>query len=404
MNYFSPITNINNSMSFHTSYMTCLPQELILAVFDMCTNVNDVINFAESDQYIFDIYKANINIVVKQLMINNQNSLISKIILGAYYNKYYDNEHYNDSIENKLNIVKKIGNYLSNTDYTQMQLYFKRFTDSHSLNNNSFSDRTLYCNYYYLHIVKGHSDILAKLASYLTLEKYNIFIHYINLGNNIFHCNRMIRYLNEQQIELMQTYIDRGLKLDDASNIAENIDEEDVEKVFELHQEHTLSISHAVHMINDFNETQIEKTKQLIHGGINSDIAYDVVDKYSDDEIEIFIKLSKVITDNSVLEDISVRGRSETELNIMLILLENNFSEYNLIYITNALDDFDDYDESYINKCIEFKKAGISEDKIHELLEAGICKDFDDEYYEYLIKNNHSSDSAIDTIIQEYKN
>ena len=93
--------------------MTYLPQELILAVFDMYTNINDIINLAESNDYVFDIYKANIDKVIKQLINNNkQNSLVHTIISSGYYNTFYNN-----IIDTKLDIVKKIGNYLSN--YTQ---------------------------------------------------------------------------------------------------------------------------------------------------------------------------------------------------------------------------------------------------------------------------------------------
>ena len=173
-------------MSFHTSYMTCLPEELILAVFDMCDNVNDIINLAESDQYVFAIYKANIDKVVKQLINKSQ---VDNIIWSFYYKKYYNN-----NIDTKLAIVKKIGNYLSNIDPSDL-------------------------NY--------------------------------------------ISCLKEGR---------------------------DVEKVFELHKEHTLNISNAVDMINDFNEEQIEQTIKLIHRDFDSEIAYNLVEKFSYIEIELIIE------------------------------------------------------------------------------------------------------------------
>jgi hypothetical protein len=384
--------------------MTCLPQELILAVFDMCNNVNDVINLAESNDYVFDIYKANINKVVKQLIINNyKNRLFCYVIAGAYYNEHY-NEHYNN-IDTKLDIVKKIGNYLSNTNYTQLlQDYQILKNKSYSLNYNSFPPKILLLNYNYLQVVKEYNSEVASYAAYLTLEKYNIFIHYVNLGNNVDDCNCMIRSLDEPQIELMQKYIDRGLKLADAAKIAKNTDEDDVEKVFELHKEHKINISNAVDMINNFNETQIEKTKELIHEDIDSEIAYDLVEKFSDSAIELIIKLSRIITKDYTLEVLfgelsTFWNASETELNIMLTLLENNFNEDNIGDIANSLYNFHNYDESYLNKCIELKKKGIIEKHIYDLLESGICIDFDDEYYDSLIKNNHSSEEAIDIII-----
>ena len=293
-------------MSFHTSYMTYLPQELILAVFDMCTNVNDVINLAESNDYVFDIYKANIDKVVKQLI--NKKNKVHNIIWSFYYNKHYNN------IDTKLDIVKKIGNYLSNMD-------------SFDLN----------------------SILLLKAGR-------------------------------------------------------------DVEKVFKLYEEYSLSIMHSVFMINDFNETQIEKTKRLIHDeNLYSEIAFDLVEKSNDAEIELFIKLSKILikegddNDNLTLRLIAENHRDETELNIMIKLAENNFETDSLIYITNELIDLNNIDESSIMKCIELKNKGISEENICNLVEADIYKEFDYEYYESLISLNHSPDEAIRIILAEHE-
>ncbi len=287
-------------MSFHTSYMTCLPEELILEVFDMCDNVNDIINLAESDQYVFAIYKANIDKVVKQLINKSQ---VYNIIWSFYYNKYYNN-----NIDTKLASVKKIGNYLSNIDPSDLN---------------------------YISCLKEGGD---------------------------------------------------------------------VEKVFELHKEHTLNISNAVDMINDFNEEQIEQTIKLIHRDFDSEIAYNLVEKFSYIEIELIIELSQIITKDYILEELLAElstfwNASETELIIMITLLENNFNEDNISNMASALYDFHNYNESHLNKCIELKKKGINEEQIYELLEAGICIDFDDEYYDSLIKNNHSSEEAIDIII-----
>jgi hypothetical protein len=286
--------------------MTCLPQELILAVFDMCTNVNDVINLAESNDYVFDIYKANIDKVVKQLI--NKKNKVHNIIWSFYYNKHYNN------IDTKLDIVKKIGNYLSNMD-------------SFDLN----------------------SILLLKAGR-------------------------------------------------------------DVEKIFELYEEYSLSIMHSVFMINDFNETQIEKTKRLIHDeNLYSEIAFDLVEKSNDAEIKLFIKLSKILikegddNDNLTLRLIAENHRDETELNIMIKLAENNFETDSLIYITNELIDLNNIDESSIMKCIELKNKGISEENICNLVEADIYKEFDYEYYESLISLNHSPDEAIRMIIAEHE-
>ena len=293
--------------------MTGLPQELILAVFDMCANVNDVINLAESNDYVFDIYKANINKVVKQL-INNKNKA-HNIIWSFYYNKYYNNnnEHYNNNIDTKLDIVKKIGNYLS------------------------------------------------------------------KMGSFEFDCI---------------------LRLKGG----------DFEKVFELYEEYSLSIMHSVFMINDFNETQIEKTKRLIHDeNLYSEIAFDLVEKFNDAEIELFIKLSKILikegndNNNRRLLFIADTHRDETELNIMIKLAENNFETNNIIYMTNDLVDNNDYDEYSIMKCVELKNKGISEDHISNLVEAEIHKEFDYEYYESLIKNNHTPEEAINLILAEHE-
>jgi hypothetical protein len=286
--------------------MTYLPQELILAVFDMCTNVNDVINLAESNDYVFDIYKANIDKVVKQLI--NKKNKVHNIIWSFYYNKHYNN------IDTKLDIVKKIGNYLSNMD-------------SFDLN----------------------SILLLKAGR-------------------------------------------------------------DVEKVFKLYEEYSLSIMHSVFMINDFNETQIEKTKRLIHDeNLYSEIAFDLVEKSNDAEIELFIKLSKILikegddNDNLTLRLIAENHRDETELNIMIKLAENNFETDSLIYITNELIDLNNIDESSIMKCIELKNKGISEENICNLVEADIYKEFDYEYYESLISLNHSPDEAIRIILAEHE-
>jgi len=409
LKYISPITNINNSMSFHTSYMTCLPQELILAVFDMCYNVSDVINLAESDQYVFDIYKANINKVVSQLIINNKKKIISDVIRGAYFNAHYKEDTNDYSIDTKLDIVKKIGNYLSNTTPQQFIEHLKLVTTDVHFNQDLFHINKLFYNFCYMKIIKSHDNNISHMSSYLTLNKYNTFIHYVNLGYNINDCFST-RNLNELQIELVKKYIDRGLQLKNAINVATNINEDNVEKLFELYEEYSLSIRHAITMLNDFNETQIEKTKRLIHDeNLYSEIAFDLVEKFNDAEIELFIKLSKILikegddNDNLTLRLIAENHRDETELNIMIKLAENNFETDSLIYITNELIDLNNIDESSIMKCIELKNKGISEEKICNLVEADIYKEFDYEYYESLISLNHSPDEAIRMIIAEHE-
>ncbi len=385
-------------MAFHTSYITCLPNELIVSVFNMFTNITDIINFAESNEYVFNIYKANIDRVVKQLFNNNKNNgIINYVIYGVCYNTHYSNTTI--SIDTKLDIVKKMGNYLSNIDNAKMLEHIQLFKNTYDiLNYNSFPLKKLLCNFYYLQVVNGHNFDIAHYSSYLTLEKYNKFIHYVNLGYNYRECYRMTRVLNEQQIELMQKYIDRGLKFDEAVYVAENISEENIDELFELYDKYDISVHTAQVMINNFNETQIEKTKQLITDGIESDVAFELVEKFNDAEIELFIKLSKILNDN-VLEQICQNHRNESELNTMIKLAENNFKTYDIIYITNALTDSYDLDESSIIKCIELKNKGISEKHIYELVEAGIYKDFDYEYYESLIKNNHTPEEAIELII-----
>jgi hypothetical protein len=299
-------------MSFHTSYMTCLPQELILAIFDMFTNISDIINLAESNDYVFAIYKANIDKVVKQLI--NKNKVYNKI-WSFYYNKYYNNnnENYINSIDTKLDIVKKISNYLSNMDSFDLQCIL-------------------------------------------------------------------------------------------------NLEGKDVEKVFELNEEYSLTIAHSVFMIEEFDETQIEKTKRLIHDeNLYSEIAFDLVEKSNDAEIELFIKLSKIFikkgykNNHLTLIFIATNHRDETELNIMIKLAENNFETDHLIHITNELVDNDNYDESSIMKCVELKNKGISEEHINDLVEANIHKEFNYEYYESLIKNNHTPKEAIRIIRAEHK-
>ncbi len=383
--------------------MTRLPQELILAVFDMFTNVNDIINYAESNKYVFNIYKAYIDKIVTQLIKNNKKNIIYFVILGAYGNKYYDKSVY--SIDTKVDIMKKIGNYLANITNTKLQQPLQLFEYYKSnYNTEAFSIRILLANFYYLQITKGYDTNIAHIASYLTLDKYNKFIHYVNLGNNYMECYRMIRKLDEHQIELMQTYIDRGLSFTDAESVAAYVSESNVDKVFELYEQYSISIINAIEMINEFTQLQIEKTQQLINDGIDSDIAFRLVEKFNEVEIELCIKLYKMITEkNYILELICETHRTETELNTMIKLLQNNFDENQIIYITNELVMFDDFDDSYIMQCIELKNKGIRDNHILLLLENNICKNFDFEYYDSLIQNNHSSESAIDMIINGHR-
>ncbi len=397
-------------MAFHTSLITCLPQELILYVFNMFTNITDIINFAESQQYVFNIYKANIDRVVKQLFNNNKNNgIINYVIYGVCWNAHYSNTTI--SIDTKLDIVKKMGNYLSNIDNAKMLEYIQLFKKSYNiLNYNSFPLKKLLCNFYYLQVVKGHNFDIAHYSSYLTLNKYNKFIYYVNLGNNYMECYRMIQKLNDHQIELMQTYIDRGLSFTDAVYVVENISESNVDKVFELYEQYSISIITAIIMIDEFTQLQIEKTQQLINDGIDSDSAFNLVKNFNDAEIDLFIKLYNILikdTDDDI-DNLSFliteNHRNESELNIMIKLAENNFKTDDIIYITNELVDNDDYEEYSIMKCIELKNKGIREYHIHSLVEAGIHKDFDYEYYESLIKNNHTPEEAINMIINEHEN
>jgi len=393
--------------------MTCLPQELILTIFSMYYNLSDIINLAESDQYVFDIYKANIDKVINNLRFNNKkkHKIISDVIWGAYFYDGYENykEH---NIDTKLDIVKKINNYLLITTHEQLldqlELVKTMPMPSYHFKQELFPLFIRFYNYCYMKIVKGHDNRISHISSYLTLDKYNTFIHYVNLGNDTRNCFHIAMNFNKTKLELLQKYIDRGLVLEDAMWVALHVNKDDVEKVFELYEEYSICILDADTMVKDFDETQIEKTKRLIRDdNIYSDFAFNLVEKFNDAEIKLFIKLYKILIKNDcyvfdeTLDFIADHHCDETELNIMIKLAENNFKTDNLVHITNSLVNLNNNDEYSIMKCIELKNKGISEYNIIELIDLGIHKEIDYEYYESLIKNNHTPKEAIEMIIAD---
>jgi hypothetical protein len=385
-------------MAFNLTNMNNIPIEVILNIFCMLIDAKDIIKFSNSNDYVFNIYKNNLDKIVNKLIINNQtNGVVNYVITGGY-NK-------TDSIDKKLNYIKLIADFLSKTTKEELNYQYETMNRDnnfllHHYENYRIDINTRMIKYYYFRVVGNFPHKLAKEASRLSSEDYLRFMNLIRLGYDITTSYYATTGLDNEKINLMHQVAKRGIKLNDAFHVARDISQDKIEKFFEFIGKN-IEACNAILIINDFNEVQINKLEEVIQNGIDPNDAVFMVDKFDDNRIELIIQVTSINNSPKLLNDIIEVERDADELSIMIKLLENNFDIEEIGSIAFNLSGMVDFNDDYIIKCIELKSKGISESNILQLLESAMFENFDFEYYDVLIKKINDIETVIEIICDE---
>jgi hypothetical protein len=146
---------------------------------------------------------------------------------------------------------------------------------------------------------------------------------------------------------------------------------------------------------------QINKLEEVIQNGINPNDAVDIAEKFDDDEIELILQIVSINNSQKLLWDIIEAERDAIEMRIIIKLLKNNFDIKKIGHTAFTLRNMANFNDDYIIKCIELKSKGISEKNILQLLEEDMFEKFDFEYYDFLIKKFDDVDTVIKIICDE---
>ncbi len=375
-------------MSLHSPNITNIPIEIILSIFDKIININDIIKFAESNTYIFNIYKNYIDQIINKLLNNNKNNgLVNYVICGCYNN---------DSIQNKLNNIKLIANFLSNNTN---EMLLENYNNLRKYNPFKIDKQSRMFKYYFLRVIHNYNHEFAKLATSLKEEHYNIFMHFIKNGYNMNDSHWIAINLNTEQIKIMIKIIERGIPFNEAKKVATKINEKSLQRIFELIDEN-FSIESAI-IVNNFNEIQLEKINVLINLGLTRDISVNAINTFNQTRLDLFIKIANINNTSNFLQNIIKINVDENKMKSFIKLLEHGFDKDELILLSYSISEMGFFNEAYIEKFILLKQKGIPENLIRELLENYTIDNFDFDLLDYLIEEINDYNTIVKIIIKK---
>jgi hypothetical protein len=378
--------------------MNNIPAEVILNIFSMFMDVKDVLKFAKYNNYVFNIYKSNLDKIINKLINNNEtNSFVNYVIIGCFDKT--------DSIDKKLNNIELIADFLSKNTNEILNNNYRILNHNnnsllHNFDNYRIDINTRMIRYYNFRVIGNFPHKLAQEASSLYREDYIRFMNLIRLGYDISTSYRAAKFLDNEKINLMHQVAKRGIELDDVFNVARDISHDKIEKLFELIAKN-IDVLNAILIINNFNEMQINKMEELIINGFEPDDAVCIVDRFDDNQIELIVQIVSINNSNILLDDIIEAGRDAIELSIIIKLLKNNFDIEEIGSIALNFNNFANFNDDYIIKCIELKSKGLDNKNIKDLLNSSMFENFDYEYYDVLIKKINDIDTVIRIICDE---
>jgi len=255
--------------------MNNIPAEVILNIFSMFMDVKDVLKFAKYNNYVFNIYKSNLDKIINKLINNNEtNSFVNYVIIGCFDKT--------DSIDKKLNNIELIADFLSKNTNEILNNNYRILNHNnnsllHNFDNYRIDINTRMIRYYNFRVIGNFPHKLAQEASSLYREDYIRFMNLIRLGYDISTSYRAAKFLDNEKINLMHQVAKRGIELDDVFNVARDISHDKIEKLFELIAKN-IDVLNAILIINNFNEMQINKMEELIINGFEPDDAVCIVD------------------------------------------------------------------------------------------------------------------------------
>ncbi len=355
-------------MAFNLTNINNIPAEVILNIFSMFINIKDVIKFAKCNNYVFNIYKNNLDKIVNKLINNNEtNSFVNYVIIGCFDKT--------DSIDKKLKNIELIADFVSKTTNEEQNNQYEKVNDDNNelwrWNEDYRIDiNTRMIKYYYFRVICNFPHEFSKDAS-----SYPTTV------------------IDNEKMKLMHQVANRGIELENAfyyvARDIRDISQDKIEKFFELIGKN-IEAHNAIRIINDFNEMQINKLEKVILYGFNQNDAVDIAEKFDDDEIELILQIVSINNSQQLLSDVIEVGREE--MIIIIKLLKNNFDIENIVHTAFLLRRMANFNDNYIIKCIELKSKGISESNILDLLEEDRFENFDSEYYDNLIKQINDID------------
>jgi hypothetical protein len=356
-------------MAFNLTNMNNIPAEVILNIFSMFMDVKDVLKFAKYNNYVFNIYKSNLDKIINKLINNNEtNSFVNYVIIGCY-NK-------TDNIDKKLNNIELIADFLSKTTNEELNYQYEKVNDD---NNELWRWNEDY-----------RIDINTRMIKYYYFRVICNFPH--EFSKNASSCANV---LDNEKMKLMHQIANRGIELENAfyyvARDIRDISQDKIEKFFELIGKN-INDTNAIRIINNFNEMQINKMEKFILDGFNQYDAIDIAEKFDDDEIELILQIVSINNSEELLSNVIENGRDVIELSIIIKLLKNNFDIEKIVHTAFLLGRMANFNDDYIIKCIELKSKGISESNILNLLEEDRFENFDSEYYDNLIKEINDID------------
>ncbi len=378
---------------WHKININNIPPEIVFKIFGMFMNIKDIIKFGNINNYVFDIYKTNLDEIITELIKNNTtNGLISYVILGCYMK--------NDSIEKKLNNIKLIVEFLStNTIENLREIYQTINRNAQSLSDiNKKKQLIAYFNY---RIIQKFPHKLAETTCRLSEDQFKVFMNLIKFGFNINISYEATVNFDNEQIENMKQLVNRGMEEQDAYHVISNITNHQLFQFVELINEDIPSRS-AVYVINNFDEIKTDKMEELIEFGFKPDDAIGIVDTFEENEIEIISQIPGITNLSNLIDNIIEFEFNEMELNIIIEFVKNNFDTTKIMYLVSSLTNYDNFNNDHVIKCIELKKKGISENNIQELIDGEKLEDFNFDYYDMLMNKINDSDTVIQGIINGF--
>ncbi len=383
-------------MVIHTSIVN-MPIEVILDIFSMFRDIGDIVKFAYSNNYVFNIYKNNFDKICNILITNNEtNCFVNYVIIACIGLVPSDN------IETKLSNMKLLEEFLSkhnNQELLQINYSLNHYYNVYTNDKLNIDIIKRPLAYYHYRIIYKRPHEYSKIASNLSTEQFELFNTLIKSGYDINTSSRAAIRLNNQQIQLMKQLLERDIKLNNAIDIASNINNDDLESFFGL-IERNISTYNAVKIINDFDEIQTGKMEELITSEIDPDQAVELVDDFDDEEIELIVQIFKITKSKHIVDNIIECKRDATDLAVMLKLVKHDFDVNEVGYITSRIVD-NNFTEEQFNKVIEMKKKGISEDCIIELIDKENFDEFNFDYYDSLMTKINDKDIVNNIIINQ---
>lgn len=367
-----------------------LSVEIILQIFNKFTDIKDIINFAMSNDNIKEIYKAHLNNIIKNLIQNNKkNRMYISFLINICYNK-------KETIEKRVYLINLIANFLSNNSYEDIINNIVSFR-SYLYNNNQINSIQRLGTYYKQRIFFNFNHICAMKASGFNQHQFKKLLDLIKMGYEFNECLWIVSNLNDDKINMMMRIISNGIDISDAKKAADILEEEQLVHFYDLIQQN-FTASDAIFIIENLNEANIISMNALIEQGVSKDFAPHAVFTFNEHQLELFKTLINYEIGNYIQWRLIEDNVEEEFMNIMIRLIENGIEDEIAFNIACELLDSNNYNESILDRCINYIQMGVGGQTIFDIFQNNIS-DNDINIMFQLMERNINSDTAIKIIL-----